>query len=122
MILDEILKMSAGREMDELIATKIMGLFVLRDFQGERIIVELIQGDPESSFREYLQKPELHYSTDIRAAWELMEKYSFAIWKNGDSWAVGNTFDEQGFLQDAEAPSAPLAICRAALLAVMDTK
>lgn len=64
------------------------------------------------------------YSTDIAAAWEVVERFPrFVVSKFPDwnwrcyvwpEWAEGS--DQPGFVADAETGS--LAICRAALLAV----
>lgn len=98
---DEIRNMPAGREMDELIARRVMGI------------------KPPPSSDVWLVLP---YSTDIAAAWEVVEK-------------MGDKFDDLergtgGFYMVTVYPgnpnmpivvrgeTAPLAICRAALLAM----
>ena len=111
MIHDDVLKMEAGREMDALVAEKVMGLSYIL-FDGT---------DPH---QEELTP---HYSTDIAAAWEVVEKLrksydvvidlddelaSCRILKRvNDEW-IREIVVEQIF------ESTPYAICRAALLAV----
>ena len=114
---DEILKMSAGREMDALIAEKVTELSWII-FDGK---------DPAADELT----PE--YSTNIAVAWQVVEKMRekefefFAEWKtekavnrsNSQPWACFSPEDETRPF-DAAAETMPLAICRAALLAVME--
>jgi hypothetical protein len=110
---DEIMNMPAGREMDALIAkqiTKIEGINdrgFKRDYDGS-----MVQVVPE-------------YSTDIAAAWEVAENielFQFMYLTKDIQWQIGNHgeygFDE--FTVIVGADTAPLVICRAALLAVME--
>lgn len=63
------------------------------------------------------------YSTDIAAAWEVVEEVwvdaRFNLeWHRG-TWVAGEYDHHEGvFVYEAEADTAPLAICRAALKAV----
>ena len=112
---DEILNMPAGREMDALIAENVMGyqwgykhaFSTLPTWSKNGIVVTL--GD---------------YSTDISAAWEVVEKLrgkrvmEISITKKSfwcTVYATGRNINEK-------ADTAPLAICRAALLAVMEVE
>lgn len=124
---DEILKMPAGRELDALVATKVLGYTY----------------DPESWVEWGITSPDGNregelflraYSTDIAAALEVVEKM------RGDNWRFGCSSREFGtgdnwwaWLENpphwessdtksatAEADTLPLAICRAALLAMLD--
>lgn len=100
--------MEAGRELDALIAEKVMGF-----------PLEIIRGAP------YPECPR-HYSTDIAAAWEVVEKddgwghdWRVKRWVSSSkpySCTAERTADGQNFY--AEAETAPLAICLAALKAV----
>ena len=126
---DEILNMPAGREMDRLIAEKVMGLSV---YDGERKIVRY-EGFHRKHKRTY-SIPEIYvrvsgvanyscdsYSTDIKYAWLVFEKYTKI------SGSVFNPFVEKtpkgfacsfdGINYALECDTTPLAICRAALLA-----
>src|SRR5687768_7998759 len=114
---DEILKMSAGREMDALIAEKVMGHEVNRDvtmFAGGKTSKE-----PYSEGFTTLG----HYSTNIADAWRVVEKLdtSFSLarawslddpkWRGYSFW-IGNG----GNAISSLAETAPLAICRAVLI------
>lgn len=115
---DEAMKIDereSGRELDALVAVKVMGMVFL---------------DPEN--------PPIHipgviprYSTDIAAAWEVVEKIK-ATSSRGyvldfirGEWTVGSrSCGDAGEpeLYDSEAGTAeeaPLAICRAALKAAL---
>jgi hypothetical protein len=62
------------------------------------------------------------YSTDIVAAWEVVEKFDYHEVYGGNGywkWYLQHTHaDAPGGFGEGEAPLAPLAICRAALKAV----
>jgi len=119
---DEILTMEAGREMDALVAEKVMGHTVGRDATLETFYPQYTTTVETSEGFTILA----HYSTDISAAWRIVEKFksdarigiSMADYTNGGYcftfFGPGN-FDEY----ECDAPTAPLAICRAALLAVL---
>ena len=145
MIREEILNMPAGREMDRLIAEKVMGLSV---YDGERKIVRY-EGFHGQHKRTYTI-PEIYvrvsgvanyscdsYSTDIKYAWKVYEKLiSDCKSNNGEpdffmlnayhayperGWHIAKIWaHHDGDIVEFEltASSAPLAICRAALLAV----
>jgi hypothetical protein len=103
----DIEEMEAGREMDALVASKVFDYFVI---QHEYRVYE---GDQEMKEIEYLVKnirvPE--YSTDIQLIWS--HSWVFKIWRNNPD--VESDF---GWIAEVYAPTAPLAICRAALKAV----
>jgi CO dehydrogenase/acetyl-CoA synthase alpha subunit len=99
---DEILNMRADRDTDSAIADKIFGLIPC-------------VGGPR------------HYSTDIKAAWEVVDEmerrnyylvagslpsYTYAMFAKAD----GNQYSER---VEANVHALPLAICRAALLTIM---
>lgn len=108
---DEILSMEAGREMDVTIGYHVMDL---------------------------VAPPEIYpdYSTDIAAAWEVVEKLEnypqhilFEIVRKGINpnifwWAEFRECHRESKFRNfiAYAEIAPLAICRAALLAIMEVK
>ncbi len=70
-------------------------------------------------------EPMPDYSGEIAAAWEVVEKIGgVAMDDNGEGltyprWAVFFNLPDGGTSRQVEAESAPLAICRAALLAVV---
>lgn len=109
--------MKAGRDLDRLVAEKVMGLEVHK--QADVWLINSGTG-----------KAVPHYSTDIAAAWKVVEKLHAQAGPEG--WEV--TINLQNFepntaepfngwivtvgCETARASSAPLAICIAALLAV----
>ena len=125
---NEILNMPAGREMDALVAEKVMG-WSRGTYHSDG--VDYLR-DPEGT--SHLNVPQ--YSTDIAAAWQVVEKirtkYPVIRISTGDlmgkywqchmadAWREVSHEDDSDWF--ANAPTAPLAICRAALLAVMDSE
>lgn len=94
---DEILAMPAGREMDVLVGRHVMDLVGPPDLYWE-------------------------YSTDISAAWMVVEKFPFcSLDFDATTWRCELSDGDKIFIasSDLRNPSAPLAICRAALLSVM---
>jgi hypothetical protein len=123
---DEILNMKAGRETDVMVAEKVMGLRL-----------ELHLGKPATrTVKDKYDKIRIipNYSTDISAAWEVvdfMETRCFSISitfvnpdrKSGTTREFSLLTKYQCSISNGEtvfAKQAPLAICRAALLAVTD--
>lgn len=111
---DEILNMPAGREMDALIFEKIFGFE-----KGTFPVYEPMK----SNVGDYMVRPIQEYSTDISAAWEVVEKLTdgiflndFSLWTTMRCWKADFT---ELRVADSNAETAALAICRAALLAVM---
>lgn len=104
--------MPAGREMDALVAEKVMGLEVSRDhYGGPRHLVRT-----GAKWRYDVIEA---YSTKISSAWEVVEKM-IHLDPMIDWW--GSHWDcvlrrQEGSCEEytASAPTAPLAICRAAL-------
>jgi len=96
---DEIMNMPAGREMDTLIAKSIFGN-VKKSWDWEFTLPS--------------------YSTDISAAWRVVEKMSDGETPNDVELRTSVRGWRCDFFKGyANAETAPLAICRAALLAVM---
>lgn len=145
---DEIRQMRAGREMDALVAQLIMGLIPCEKWYyanfgagGGPVSVK----GPCNHDNCYPASERLpfggprHYSTDIAAAWEVLEEMNRRENRNGVYAAphYGNIefFDgdyivkiqgripsDTGGVVNATGDTAPLAICRAALLAVTEEK
>jgi hypothetical protein len=130
---DEILNMPAGREMDALVAEKVMGLYkyypgIAMDLSGIDGKVERVNywwckdlHNPHNTFVE-LKK----YSVSISAAWEVVEKLKAGGWEFYLEWGTNpkpwvlfchNPIED---ISDSEADNITLAICRAALLAVLE--
>jgi len=115
---DAILVLPAGRELDAIVAEKVMGMRVLRHADGS--ISEGGQGNER--VRRDAKIP--MYSTSIAAAWEVVEK----LLSGGRSIVMTCGIDSLPtfFVRIGDDPgefvaenTAPLAICRAALKAVM---
>jgi hypothetical protein len=111
---EEVLDMPAGREMDVLIAENVMGWAEIREekYQGERVVAGRPPSETRLSFVPF-------YSTDIAAAWEVIEKFDFmkltkSFGVKGVVWIVKMSDGTEVFEN-----SASLAICRAALLATI---
>jgi hypothetical protein len=128
MNLDDILKMKAGRELDSLILKHVFGSnhdfdncrWCKKDFDGDHYV----RGNPHFS----------HYSTEISAAWEVVEKimsmgYRYVFRGNFEGNGLHSVgFDEQDWADNNPlyksqlCSSLPLAICKAALVAVMSKR
>jgi hypothetical protein len=112
---DEILNMEAGLEMDELVTESVMG-WERRTFKHDGVDFWHLPG----TARCELDVPP--YSTDIAAAWQVVEKASLfkldclQIHDSSDWWCE---IALEGRPYEATADTAPLVICRAALLAAL---
>jgi hypothetical protein len=146
----------AGREMDALVAAKVMGIEVspARDMdlgweeaRGTKpsvtppaCVVLGLHGDEPMMVRSpegvepVIQPAQVYrYSTDIAAAWQVVEKlcatypglgvgapfanrFSLVV-PNAEPLACRARFCYQGHINEAGGETAPLAICRAALKA-----
>lgn len=123
-------QMAAGREMDALVAAKVMGLlwdearcricgWPLKSVAEEGCVLENCSLRPPPERRA--DEP-ARYSTDIAAAWEVFAKVSehdvrLSVARSAGGWKV---FDHRyADVPSIEADTAPLAICRAALKAVL---
>lgn len=130
----------AGRELDALVAERVMGLKcrfergVEAAWQDHKpvawspndYIVLSQSGSPEPCFyipsrmHSYLIVP--RYSTDIAAAWEVVEKmwsskYEAFVRTFRGQWSASFA-DNGNIIGQVDAETAPLAICRAVLKAV----
>lgn len=122
---NEIRAMEAGREMDMLVMAEVMGYTQEpREFLPEHHWAWVKPGEKPT----YLLP---QFSRDIAAAWKVVEKmHSDDQWWCDLSWrddvCPGRTVwavdfvTKDGRCESADDESAPLAICRAALLAVME--
>lgn len=98
------------RQIDALIAKHIMGLEVTDNTYAAPIAVDY--GVGEGGF----DGPLLKYSTDIKAAWEVVEKFDYYIIQaDCGRYRVNLTPEYEWY--DARAQSVPMAICLAALKA-----
>lgn len=129
--------LNAGRAMDALVAEKVMGWtrweWERGDWDGpadatifaqhERSLAVYANGEEEPSFW-------FAPSTDIAAAWQVVERMRDLGWPwGGARWRVSEwtsprkaefsaQFEKLNVTVGADAETAPLAICRAALAAV----
>ena len=113
-------EMNAGRELDALIAEKVMGLAGVRDGKS------WLYGDNWTYHKKGVLCLVPHYSTQIADAWQVVEKMKehgadehngITIMYDENRWYVEFPLPSWEY---AEAPTAPLAICLAALKAVGD--
>lgn len=126
---EEILSLPAGRELDALVAKRVMRWTWASEWY-------------EKGIPDWLP----HYSSEIAAAWEIVEKlvergWYFEIrtpsrvyktvditWHSRIRDAEHGTWDRYGgdsdgvIGDDLRAETLPLAVCRAALLAVMESE
>ena len=108
---DDILEMEAGRELDALVAEKVMGWQNIDIYAQIRTSSSVGAGiEPGNEFPTDLP----FYSTSIADAWEIVKKlyltvapYSDNKWHAADGKVI------------AFASTASLAICRAALLTML---
>jgi hypothetical protein len=102
-----------GLQLDKLIAEKVLGWYQDSDIDGPRAwwFKEGDEGDIKEKAL-YLN----HFSTDIKAAWSLVEKFKLVVFPLSASWAaakVGRIIADDE--TSTAAPTAPHAICLAAL-------
>lgn len=93
-------ELTAGRELDALILSRVM---------GQKYV--------------FIDTPLPHYSTSIEAAWQVVEKMrpDWEVQIQNHEWRTAEPMDGWTVrigCHIATAPTAPLAICRAALAAV----
>lgn len=112
---EEILALSPGRELDSLVAEKVMGWE--RDFQFWKDESGRIRTIEPTSFGSF--EP----STDITAAWEVVEligkDYGVEVYHEDGLSECAIHKAEIGVIARVEALTVPEAICKAAILAVM---
>lgn len=125
---DEIMKLEAGRELDALVAEHVIGQtdFNHTGFFWEEGMME--DGDGwdgfycprcNSSESDKVAKCAKRYSTDIAAAWQVVEMdiAQMTLWRSRFKPCLVSVHlcigDDH---YHAYAPTVPLAICRAALL------
>lgn len=146
---DEVLAMKPGPSLNLLVAEKVLGWIAWEEKRGEYTYVVFQRPGEHEPYRKmkgretekerYRKIPfseidrnkhivagEKDWSTDISAAWEVAEKVfdslSFRIGREGYTVNESGMWECQigGLNQSIKARTAPEAICKAALLAVMD--
>jgi len=129
---EEIDQLEAGFELNATIAVKVFGWKKVEvtghNFSGFGYF-------RESRIYDIYELP--NYSTDISAAWEVVEKmkehkgewFALEYYPAEDSWEAGWKYDDYDtgpswsiFRNHATAKTLPLAICRAALKAVISER
>ena len=116
--------MKAGRELDALVAEKVMGIKLchheLHETRPTCKYCHLNKGFWQPKWGRI--EPPRHYSTDIAAAWEVVETFAGKVYVgmargkySGDWKAVIGDRVRPSY--EIEAETAPLAICLAALKA-----
>lgn len=136
---EEIENMKAGKELDDLVAEKVMGWHVVFDTNGwkhwddsdGRFMCGYWNGDDSTDLcdSETLHLLHWHPSQSILWAWEVVEKLVETIPVYMDVGHEGNGYKSNcvhlnhhypPFLKiEVSSDTMPLSICRAALLAVM---
>jgi len=126
-------EMTAGREMDALLAEKVMG-YTLSDLSLLAYPKYKLFDIESGEFSGYVKEVP-HYSTDIAASWEVAGRltkiqcgddfYAFEITKKHYGWwvrvkhplwmGIHNELGKNYEMYQAYADTAPLAICRCAL-------
>ena len=131
---DEIMTMEPGRELDTLVVELVMG-WTRKEFPGQdpnslwndEFIFKAMQAEGfthDDGTGEWIRVPP--YSTDIAAAWTVVEKLATIEGPVSVCWGIYATNDDKATVTTMFGPgpsiraeTAPLAICKAALLAVM---
>lgn len=122
---DGIRNMSAGLIMDGLIAERIFKFENIKEFKSElsgRTFSGWLDNKNKSVIRPEFWSP----SENIESAFEVLAKIAYPFSLNKDAlgkWScafdIGGR-DEYRWVEVDECETAPLAICRAALLATLD--
>lgn len=113
-------KLQPGLELDKLIAEKVLGWYQDSDIGGARAWwFEKEKADSIMGSGPYPKREEAlylnYFSTDIKAAWDLAEKFRLCVVPWGGQWTatrLGQIFIDGGRNM---APTAPHAIYLAAL-------
>lgn len=101
--------MNPGRELDALVAEKVMGIKVRCDILASGTILPIVGG----TITKHIEP----YSTDIAAAWEILSKFKkFSVFQ-GEDVMVEISIGKFG-KESAHANTVPHAICLAALKVV----
>lgn len=107
-------QMEAGPELDALVAERVLRFAI---YPGPSICEVVPSDESESGYPEAIFVPVPPYSTDIAAAWQVVECLSLHISPtSGGMWLVSNVHNrnDPAWIY-ALAPTAPHAICLAAI-------
>ena len=115
--------MQAGRELDALVAEKVMGLNIRYPTDGNVPREPFYWAKDDDGYEEPFACP--HYSTDISAAWEVVEKlmgsgamFGFVLSVLDDRHTTAVFSETAGHGYRGISEEAPHAICLAALKAM----
>ena len=124
---EQVLMMEPGPAFNTLIAIEVMGwkLVTTRDPTGALKGGEPFKNWVDGNGRGIVEPENFCPSTDIAAAWEVVEKMDEVMWTL--TWLTDSRVWQARFIDilpmpEAEAPTTPLAICRAALLVTLADK
>jgi hypothetical protein len=108
-----------SRKIDALIAEHVMDIEVQEDQMTYGIFHEKRLNDPIEYFIGETNTTIPHYSTDIKAAWEVVENcphyMSICSLPNGFSYRARIENTDGNIYINSKADTAPMAICLAAL-------
>lgn len=111
--------MNASRELDALIAKKVMAHWVSEDLQW-KAVYGVPDAFVETTANRKSRRTLLPYSTDISAAWEVVNKIrttegisEVKLVTFGEGWSCV-VWKDSGDIESQVAPTAPHAICLAA--------
>lgn len=127
----EILALQPGRELDALVAEKVMGWPPIGEGEPYRLHQHrggvIANGIPQR-FNSGVIPLTWQPSTDIAAAWQVVEamRPEYGFWIDGDDGYIVEFQHGMPGMTDyrhgrAFAPTAPEAICKAALLAKLES-
>jgi len=122
-------EMKPGRELDALVAEKVMGWKDCKVHPDPKFAAAGLCGLKPNRLPNPIEwgiAPVPHHSTDIKAAWEVVEKLkgkelshlTLTYWPVPDEWSCEDAQNEDNPKIGAVAKTAPHAICLAALKAV----
>lgn len=127
---EEILNMEAGEQLDNLVAEKVMGWHIKLTEYGKDWVddddryMTGVNRDGQFEDDEDFHLLHWHPSGSILWAWEVIEKlmpiYQIDIEAINKMFKV--SFDDYARTWEATAEDAPVAICKSALLAVMENE
>lgn len=138
---EQIEQLPAGRELDALIALQVMGFtmyhydkdvaemcyFTLLDTEGDAVVFRAHYRDGEHATEAQAWADCPAFSTDIAAAWRVFELFEWSlargVFRGVPYYAIQEAGEELSLDEPArhypQAHTAPLAICRAALLTTL---
>ncbi|MHA6530207.1 BC1872 family protein [Paenibacillus sp. BAC0078] len=113
---EEILSKTPGPKLDELVSHEILAYDIYRDFPVNAIYT----GDTATSFRVF--QPSIYMSHTWEVVNYIQTEYSVIVQREGDAVNVDGMWEVEisGYRPSVKARTAQEAICKAALLAVLN--